>query len=124
MEYLKVNPELLPKLPNINIHFIFDCFHLLKEHIPIEWFNLYLNTITEYRLKNIWNHIILKWIKMQNKLNSKALLDSEYSNQKYNLIHENITYEELNYILNYFIKEDILKALFAANCIQDHFIKI
>ena len=79
----------------------------------------------EYKLKTIWNHIVLKWIKINNQLiNDNEYLQSIYSDQKYNHIHEGITEEDLNDLINIFINNDKFKAIFVINCIQDHLIKI
>jgi len=122
MEYLKKNPEeYINKLPT-RIISNYDCFCILKDYIPTEFYNNYLNSINEYKLKNIWNHIVIRWIKMKNNMvNDKDYLTSIYSKQNYNHIHTMITHKTLNQLLNSFIGSDLFKALFVVNCIQNHF---
>jgi hypothetical protein len=128
MEYLFIDPNILLKklgCSNDNYQFIF--LNIVKEYIPTQFYNIYLNNISEYKLKNIWNHIVIKWIKMHNassKTNKKEYLNSEYSKQKYNHIHEIIDKIMLDKLIEDFINEDIFKALFAVNCIQNYFIEI
>jgi hypothetical protein len=128
MEYLFIDPNILLKklgCSNDNYQFIF--LNIVKEYIPTQFYNIYLNNISEYKLKNIWNHIVIKWIKMHNassKTNKKEYLNSEYSKQKYNHIHEIIDKIVLDKLIEDFINEDIFKALFAVNCIQNYFIEI
>ena len=128
MEYLFIDPNILLKklgCSNDNYQFIF--LNIVKEYIPTQFYNIYLNNISEYKLKNIWNHIVIKWIKMHNassKTNKKEYLNSEYSKQKYNHIHEIIDKIMPDKLIEDFINEDIFKALFAVNCIQNYFIEI
>jgi hypothetical protein len=129
MEYLFIDPNILQnKLPDSGVgryNFIF--LNIVNDYIPTQFYNQYLNDISEYKLKNIWNHIVIKWICMHNalsKTNRKEYLSSEYSNQKYNHIHELIDKNELDKLIEDFINGDIFKALFAVNCIQNHFIEI
>ena len=128
MEYLSIDPDiLLKKLGNSNDNYQFRFLNIVTDYIPTQFYNQYLNDISEYKLKNIWNHIVIKWICMHNalsKTNRKEYLSSEYSKQKYNHIHELIDKNELDKLIEDFINGDIFKALFAVNCIQNHFIEI
>lgn len=126
MQYLKIDSSSLnKKIPSTIRDYNYNCFDILKEHLNIQVYNKYLNTLIEYKLKIIWNHIVLKWIKINNQLiNDNEFNQSIYSKQKYNHIHRGIIEEELNDLLNTFINNDKFKAIFAINCIQDHLIKI
>lgn len=126
MEYLKISPELLQKkIPATIGDYKYDCFNLLNDYFDTEIYSDYLNTLIEYKLKNIWNHIVLHWIQSQNELNEDyEYIQSIYSKQKYKHIHRRITQDELNNLIKDFIDEDKFKAIFTINCIQDHIIKI
>ena len=128
MEYLFIDPKiLLKKLGNSNDNYQFTFLNIVNDYIPTQFYNQYLDNISEYKLKNIWNHIVIKWIRMHNalsKVNRKEYLSSEYSKQKYNHIHELIDKNELDKLIEDFINGDIFKALFAVNCIQNYFIEI
>jgi len=129
MEYLFIDPNILQKkLQNTSVggyNFIF--LNILNDYIPTQFYNQYLSGISDYKLKNIWNRIVIKWIRMRNALskkNEKEYLNSEYSKQKYNHIHELIDKNILDQLIEDFIDGDIFKAFFAVNCIQNTFIEI
>ena len=128
MEYLFIDPNiLLKKIGNSNENYRFRFLNIVNDYIPTQFYNQYLDDISEYKLKNIWNHIVIKWIKMHNalsKTNGKEYLNSEYSKQKYNHIHEIIDKSMLDKLIEDFIEGDIFKAFFAVNCIQNYFIEI
>ena len=75
MEYLKINPTQILKKYTTSRDFGYNCFDILDKNIPIQVFYAYFNHIVEYKLKNIWNHIILQWITMQNTMESKNRKD-------------------------------------------------
>ena len=125
MEYLKINPTQILKKYTTSRDFGYNCFDILDKNIPIQVFYAYFNHIVEYKLKNIWNHIILQWITMQNTMeskNRKDYLKSIYSKQKYTHIHTKINDTQMNDKLNEFINNDTFKAMFAILCIQKHII--
>jgi len=129
MEYLFTDPNILLKKlvdqDSSGYQFIF--LNIVNDYIPTQFYNQYLSGISDYKLKNIWNHIVIKWIRMHNALskkNEKEYLNSEYSKQKYNHIHEIIDKSILDKLIEDFIGGDIFKAFFAVNCIQNTFIEI
>tara|TARA_B100000575_G_C23119280_1_gene647480 strand:- start:1257 stop:1637 length:381 start_codon:yes stop_codon:yes gene_type:complete len=124
MEYLSIDPVKTEKkyIPIRNYNY--NCFSLMKSYLPINTFTLFLNSLIEYKLKNIWNSVVIHWIQMQKKMdkrNKEIYKKSVYSKQKYNYIHHNIDDEELNDLLNHFIDEDHFKAMFVLLCIQKDF---
>jgi len=126
MEHLNVNPEILLKRITIQIEdYNYTCFSILKDHLDISIFTDYLNSIEVFKLKNIWNHIILRWIQMDHTLKKKLNYKrSKYSKEKYNHIHTTILSEELNHLMTQFINNDHMKGLFVINCIQNYIIPI
>ena len=113
MEYLTLKTNNFNRENN----YMFDCFDILQENIDINYFYNYLNSLIEYKLKNILNTIISRWEDIRiNYLKLKSI-DSEYYQQSYKYIHEIITYEDFNKILNIFISKDKFKALFCLKCI-------
>ena len=61
MEYLSIDPDiLLKKLGNSNDNYQFRFLNIVTDYIPTQFYNQYLNDISEYKLKNIWNHIVIK----------------------------------------------------------------
>ena len=126
MQYLRVNPITLQKKINQKINdYNYDCLDILKDHLDINVYKIYLNSLIEYKYKTVWNHIALKWIQLQNKLDEDPeYIKSIYCKQRYNHIHRTITDKELNHLINIFIDNDKFKGIFAINCIQEHFIKV
>jgi len=128
MEYLFVNPEILNKKisrnNSSNIRHYIKSFTILNDYISLEFYNKYLNILPSYKLKNIWNHIVNKWNNIHNKNNNKEYLKSKYSKQKYNYNHKNIDLLELDDLLENFINNDIFKALFVLNCIQNYYVQV
>lgn len=90
-----------------------------NNNIPINIIYDYLCSNINYKLKNIWNHIVLKWIQAKQKLiDNNNFKKSIYYHQKYEFIHDNIDDDKLNELLNDFIKSDIFKAVFVVECIN------
>ncbi|MAD57159.1 MAG: hypothetical protein CMK44_01120, partial [Porticoccus sp.] len=90
MNCLKVDPELLikridPALRNSNYNFLDS---LEEYNLSSKIYYDYLSGIDEYKLKNVWNHIIKRWNNM--KLSLKDNTDfkrSEYCKGEYHQIH-------------------------------------
>ena len=125
MNCLKINPvDLLNKIDNPRRDYNYSCFDLLKEYnIPIEIYYQYLLSIEEFKLKNLWNHMIMRWNKMKQNLNeNKKFIQSPYSKDIYHQIHTGMNDEELNNLFNEFIQKNLLKSLFICNCIQNYII--
>lgn len=123
MNLLKIDPNLLVKKIDNPIRFYqYTCFNDLSEYnIPINIYSDYLLSIEEFKLRNIWNHIILRWNKMKLEMkNNKEFLKSNYSKDNYHQIHKNISDELLNELLNNFINKSNLKGIFVINCIQNY----
>ena len=98
--------------------FNYDCLDLLSSNLSTDIFYDYFLSMIEYKLKNLWNHIILKWIQSKQKIKNKNYKKSIYYNQNYEFIHCNINDKKLNQLINDFINEDIFKAVFVIECIN------
>mgnify|MGYP006124546489 CR=1 FL=1 len=124
MEHLKIEPEVLKKRFTMRIEdYNYTCFDILEDHLDISIFIDYLNSMEVFKLKNIWNHIILRWIQMDQKLKDKLNYKrSKYSKEKYRHIHTTILSDEFNGLLSNFITNDIMKGLFVINCIENYII--
>ena len=121
MEY-KINP--IKTRYNPLRDYNYNCFLILDNNVSIQDIYLFLNSLLEYKLKNIWNSVNIRWIQMQKKMdkkNKEIYKKSIYSKQKYNHIHTNMNDKELNDTLQKFIDNDPFKALFAILCIQKDF---
>ena len=122
MEHLKIEPEVLKKKITMRIEdYNYTCFDILEKYLDISIFIDYLNSMEVFKLKNIWNHIILRWIQMDQKLKDKLNYKrSKYSKEKYTHIHITILPDEFNNLLSNFINNDIMKGLFVINCIENY----
>lgn len=123
MNCLKYDPEILikridPALRDTTYTFL----ELLKEYnLPANIYYDYLSGIDEFKLKNVWNHIIKRWNNM--KLSLKDNTDfkrSEYSKGEYHQIHYDINDTVLNDLLLKFIMNSHIRCFFVANCIQNY----
>lgn len=124
MEYINLNPILINKKYEKINNYPFNFLEIIKENIPIDCIYHYINHLIEYKLKNIWNCIVIQWIQINNQMkkrNKKKYLNSIYYNQKYNHNHKIISHKQLNNLLNEFINNDIFKALFVVICLQNTF---
>tara|TARA_B100001093_G_C26724755_1_gene969406 strand:- start:753 stop:1130 length:378 start_codon:yes stop_codon:yes gene_type:complete len=122
MEYLKNDSEILKKKISRKINdYNYSFLNQFDLYFDTEIYSKFLNSLITYKLKNIWNHIILKWIQMDLQMkDNKEYKSSIYSKQKYNYIHTMMSPEELNQQLINFIQKDKFKGLFVINCIQDY----
>ena len=122
MEYLKNDSEILKKKISRSItDYNYSFLKIFDTYFDIEIYSLFLNSLITYKLKNIWNHIVLKWIQMDLQMkDNKEYKSSIYSKQKYNYIHTILSHEELDQQLINFIQKDKFKGLFVINCIQDY----
>ena len=127
MNLLKIDPTLLVnKIDNPIRFYQYTCFNdLSKYNIPIDIYSDYLLSIEEFKLKNIWNHMILRWNKMKLEMkNNKDFKSSEYSKNEYHQIHTNISDELLNELFNNFINNNYFKGIFVINCIKNYILPI
>uniref|UniRef100_A0A6C0BSU7 Uncharacterized protein n=1 Tax=viral metagenome TaxID=1070528 RepID=A0A6C0BSU7_9ZZZZ len=96
----------------------YNCFDLLKDHLPTDLFYSYFLSRIEYKLKNIWNNIVINWIQTKEKMkNNSKFKKSIYFNQNYNHYHKIMKDEELNNLINCFINNDKFKGIYVIKCI-------
>ena len=123
MNCLKMDPNnLLKKIDNKRRDYNYFCLDNLKEYnIPIEIYYGYFLSIEEFKLKNLWNHIVMRWSRMKRDLsNNKEFLKSKYSKKDYYQIHKDMNDEEFQDLLINFIYKNQFKSLFVCNCIQNY----
>ena len=123
MNLLKIDPTLLVnKIDNPIRFYQYTCFNdLSKYNIPIDIYSDYLLSIEEFKLRNIWNHMIIRWNKMKLEMKkNKDFQSSDYSKNEYHQIHINISDELLNELFNNFINRNNFKGIFVINCIQNY----
>lgn len=123
MNCLKVNPNLLIKrTPPLIRNNIYTSLDSLKEYnIPVSIYYNYFISIEKYKLKNLWNHIVKKWMYMKRHLSEQkgdVTIDASIL-ESYHHVHLNIDDEELNNLFIQFIGGSDFKSLFLCNCVQN-----
>ena len=123
MNCLKVDPEILIKRIDSSLRDTnYTCLDLLKEYnLPENIYYDYLSGIDEFKLKNVWNHIIKRWNHM--KLSLKDNIDfkrSDYAKGDYHHIHSDINDTALNDLILKFIMNSRIRCFFVTNCIQNY----
>lgn len=124
MQYVNTNRKQVfkkyEKIHNYNFNFL----DIINNFLPIDIIYHYLNHLIEYKLKNVWNSIVINWIQVNTKMkkrNKKKYINSFYSKESPKHIHRIINYSELNDLLNNFINKDKFKAIFVVISIQNIF---
>tara|TARA_Y100001970_G_scaffold285255_1_gene404434 strand:+ start:609 stop:992 length:384 start_codon:yes stop_codon:yes gene_type:complete len=123
MNCLKVDPELLVKRIDSKLRDInYDFLDILNDYnISPNIYYDFLLGIDDYKLKNVWNHVIIRWNQMKLSLkDNKKFKMSDYSKENYHQNHNNISDEVLNKLFNEFISNSPVKCFFVANCIQNY----
>ena len=123
MNCLKMDPNnLLKKIDNKRRDYNYSFLNSLIElNIPIEIYYQYFLSIEEFKLKNLWNHMIMRWNQMKRDLkDNKDFLKSKYSKGTYHQIHKDMNDKEFNNLLTTFIENNQFKSLFFCNCIQNY----
>jgi len=123
MNCLKMNPNLLIKKIDIKLrNFNYNFLDIVKGYnLPAEIYYNYFLSIEEFKLKNLWNHIITNWNKMKCDLRENDnFLDSEYSKKEFHQIHTKMNDNDLNELLIDFIDNNHLKCFFVCNSIQNY----
>mgnify|MGYP006127049155 CR=1 FL=1 len=113
-----INKKIINNLRNDNYTFLY----LLEEYnIDNTIYYNYLLNIEEFKLKNIWNHIIKKWNFMKLELKDNTdFKRSDYIKNNYNQIHNDMSDNKLDELLNNFIDNSSFKSLFVCNCIYNY----
>ena len=123
MNCLKVDPELLVKRIDSKLRDTnYDFLDILNDYnISPNIYYDFLLGIDDYKLKNVWNHVIIRWNQMKLSLkDNKKFKMSDYSKKNYHQNHNNISDEVLNKLFNEFISNSPVKCFFVANCIQNY----
>ena len=123
MNCLKMDPNLLIKKIDINLRdFNYNFLDIVKEYnFSVEIYYNYFLSSEKFKLKNLWNHIIIKWNQMEYDLRENDdFLDSEYSKNEYHQIHTKMNDNDLNELLINFIDNNHLKCFFVCNSIQNY----
>ena len=72
MQYVNINTKFaMKKYEKIN-NYNFDFLEIIEKSLPIEIIYHYINHLIDYKLKNVWNSIVINWIQVNNKMKNKT----------------------------------------------------
>ena len=119
---LQVNPEnLFRYIPFLVNDYQYDFLEAYRDNCNIEIFYLYLNSLEEFQLKNVWNLLCSEWSSIQTTLKDDlGFKRSKYSKRKIEYIHKNMTHVGLNTRFINFIQKDTLLAIIIMRTILYH----
>jgi len=102
---------------NRNEIFYYDFLKFIKDKYNINITNYYylINSLDEFKLKNIYQFIYLRLLKINKKFKEIDKLESELHNLKRN---------EFNNLLKEYINNDLIKSIIIINSIQQYFFPI
>ena len=109
MEYLKVPPEkMYRRFRPIQNEYHSSSLDMLSPYLDISPFTDYISSLEDFRLKNIWNAVVIQWTRIHYELSdNKSFKRSPYSKQNYSQIH---TTFEMSKAL--FVKQKLLSIRF------------
>jgi len=122
MNCLEIDPNLLSKkIDTRKRDTNYTCLNPIKEYnLPVKVYYDYFLSIEEFKLKNLWNHMIISWNQMKYDLREKQdFMTSNYSKNEYHQNHKNMNDTEFNELLLDFIGDNHLKCFFICNSIQN-----
>jgi hypothetical protein len=121
MELPIVPESLFRYIPFLVNEYEYDFADDYKENCNIEMVYLYLNSLEEFQLKNIWNALVDKWgrVKILAK-DDRGFKRSKFSKLEIERIHCTISPETLNKCLCEFIQNNVLLAIIAIQSIVAH----
>jgi hypothetical protein len=119
MNHLKYDPSLINNtIIYLDRSHTYTFLDTLSEGTSITPIYDYLCSIEMYKLKNIWNHFVKKWKKMDKEMkDNKKYQKSPYSDSDLSYIHINMNDEKLNDLFSLFIETDQCKCIFVINTI-------
>ena len=120
-----MDPKALHKLKkrtdNPITDYQYTFFDLYKNYVQTEEIYSYMKGLNSRTLRNIWNHIVFKWVNMKRNLkNNIPFKRCKYSKMNYYYNHQLLEEKELEELLNNFISNNKLKVIFVVNCIYDY----
>ena len=119
---LQVNPvHLFRYIPFLVNDYPYNYLGDYKDNCNIDVFYLYLNSLEEFQLKNVWNMLCDEWSSLKDKVkDDRGFKRSKLSKVKIDYIHETIDHKELNRMLYDFIQKDTLLAIIVMRTILYH----
>ena len=119
---LQVNPvNLFRYIPYLVNDYPYNFLHDYIDNCHIDVFYLYLNSLEEFQIKNVWNMLCDEWSSIQmSAKDDRGFKRSKYSKHSLNYIHETISPEKLNELFKGFIQKDTLLAIIVMRTILYH----
>ena len=119
---LHINPEhLFRYIPFLVNDYLYDFLDDYIDNCNIEVVYLYLNSLEEFQLKNIWNLLYHEWDKVKTIAKDDiGFKRSKLSKLTIDYIHHTISPETLNQMLREFIQQNTLLAIIVIRTITQH----
>ena len=96
----------------------FNAFH---NYVQTEEIYAYIRGLNSRGLRNLWNHIVAKWLNMKKNLKDNITFKrSIYSKMNCEYNHQLLKEEEFEELVNHFMEKNKLKCIFVVNCIYDY----
>ena len=120
-----MDPKALHKLKKCTDNPITDYqytfFDSFQNYVQTKEIYEYMRGLNSRGLRNLWNHIVFKWLNMKKNLRGNiAFKRSIYSKMNYEHNHQLLKEIELEELLNNFINNNKVKFKFVVNCIYDY----
>ena len=122
MNCLANDPVILKRYISRKRYYNYRCLNRLTEfNISDAIYYDCLLSCDEFKLKNIWNHVITRWNIMKRELADNDSFDqSKYSKKDFNQHHHDLMDESFDDLLIDFIDDEPFICLFVSNCIQHY----
>ena len=119
---LHINPEQLFRyIPFLVNDYLYDFLDDYIDNCNIKVVYLYLNSLEEFQLKNIWNSLYHEWGKVKTVAKDDiGFKRSKLSKLTIDYIHHTISPETLNQMLREFIQQNTLLAIIVIRTITQH----
>ena len=123
-DLLEHEPEcLLPYIHSLHSTETYTFLHTLEDNVNTEPIYLYLQSLEDFHLKNVWNAVVIHWRSFQTHYGvakDSLYRGSLYSKQSYLRRHHECLPGDLNALLTDFIHGDPLKGIFVIRVLIHH----
>jgi hypothetical protein len=123
-DLLEHAPEcLLSYIHSLHTTETYTFLHTLEDNVNTEPIYIYLQSLEDFHLKNVWNAVVTHWKSFQTQYEgSKDTLyrRSLYSKQSYLRRHHECLPGDLDALLTEFIQGDPLKGIFVIRTLIQH----
>jgi hypothetical protein len=124
MEYMRFDPERLCRRFQSNTRITsiqFRSLDIVSTYLNITPVIEFIQSLEDQSLKNIWNAITGRWNRIHTELSEHSVYQkSVYRDQTYSQIHVTFDHARFEELLDDFIQDDIMKALFVLQSMMNY----